>query len=384
MRALLVLQVLVGGSRCLWVKLRAVVRERFWARRHSGTGTGTGTGASSLGRCAVFFGLGGSSLLLLLTLWGCSSDAREVVVYTALDPVFSRTLLDEFERRTGIRVRALYDTEATKTTGLVERIRREKEWPRCDVFWNNETLRTIRMGREGLLDAYVSPSAKGIDERFRDPGGLWTGFAARARVIAFDPGKIQKADVPRTHEALLESRWKGKVVLANPQFGTTGSHLAFLFARRGDPAARVLLRGLLDNGVEVVGSNGTSRDRVVAGQAELGLTDTDDVEVARRQGESIDCVFIEEGGVILIPNSVALVKGCQHPEEARALIDYLLSEEVEERLAASRSRQIPLRASVPVPEGGLRLSDLRITAVTLEQAADALPAALSAAREILE
>ena len=104
-------------------------------------------------------------LLLLLTVWGCSSDIRQVVVYTALDRVFSRRVLDDFERQTGIRVRTIYDTEASKTTGLVERIRREKNRPRCDVFWNNETLRTIRMGREGLLEAYVSPSAKEIGDR---------------------------------------------------------------------------------------------------------------------------------------------------------------------------------------------------------------------------
>ena len=89
---------------------------------------------------------------LLLGVGGCSETRREVVVYTSLDPVFSESLLERFEKRSGIDVRIVTDTEATKTTGLVERVRREKDRPRCDVFWNNEVLRTIRMAREGLFD----------------------------------------------------------------------------------------------------------------------------------------------------------------------------------------------------------------------------------------
>ena len=86
---------------------------------------------------------------------------------------------------------------------------------------------------------------------------------------------------------------------------------------------------------------------------------------------------------MVLPNTVSLVQGGPHPEEGRALIDYLLSEEVERRLAASSSRQIPVRASVPVPEGGLRLTDVSRLRVSFDRAADALPLALEAAQDIL-
>ena len=315
---------------------------------------------------------------------GCESgEERTVVIYTAHDQVFSRTILDRFEKETGIRVLAQYDTEATKTTGLVERLRRERKAPRCDVFWNNEILRTIRLAREDTFTPYRSPNAESIPAEFRDAAGLWTGFAARARALAFNPERFAADEVPRSHDALLDPAWRERIVIANPEFGTTGTHLAILFATRGETRARAFLKGLADNGVRVVAGNSTSRDRVVAGEAAPGMTDTDDVEVVRRRGEKIDDALYEEDGVILIPNTVAMVKGGPNPEEAKKLIDFLLSPEVEESLAASSSRQIPLHPDVPVPDTGLRLSDLKRMPIDYGKAADMLDVALKAARELL-
>lgn len=320
---------------------------------------------------------------LLIGILGGGGDRPVVVVYTSLDPVFSRSILSRFEEETGIEVREVFDTEATKTTGLVERIRRERSRPLCDVFWSNEPLRTIRLAEEGCFEPYLSPAATGIDGAHRDEAGLWTGFAARARVIAFDPERISGDALPSTLEQLLEPRFRGQVALADPRFGTTGSHLAALLSQWGEERYRAFLSGLRENEVQIVGGNSMSRDRVLSGECLLGLTDTDDVEVSRRAGDRIFETLLPEEGTLILPNTVALVAGAPHPREARLLIDHLLAPEREELLAASSSRQIPLRPGVPVPPGGLSLAEVRSAPVSLEDAAAALPDALRIAREIL-
>ncbi|MCI0651533.1 MAG: ABC transporter substrate-binding protein [Planctomycetes bacterium] len=319
----------------------------------------------------------------MASISGCARVEREVIVYSALDQVFSSALLAEFERQSGIRVRAVYDTEATKTTGLAERLRRERARPRCDVFWSNEILRTIRLAREDVFDPYLSPAASAIPARFRDPAGLWTGFAARARALAFDAAATPQGDVPRSHAALADPRWRGQIAMGNFDFGTTGSHLALLHAAWGEAGLRDFLAALRRNDVQIAGGNATSRDRVLDGSARLGLTDTDDIEVVRRQGTMLGRALFEDDGVVLIPNTVALVRGAPHPAEARALIDFLLSVRTEAQLAESPSGQIPLRDTVPVPAGGLRLADLRVLEVDYDAAATELIPALEAAREIL-
>jgi iron(III) transport system substrate-binding protein len=105
------------------------------------------------------------------------------VIYTSLDRPHSKPVLDRFEKETGIRVKALYDTEASKTVGLVNRLIGESSHPQADVFWSSEVIRTLVLKDKGVLAAYRSPAADQIPPEFRDPEGYWTGFAARARVL---------------------------------------------------------------------------------------------------------------------------------------------------------------------------------------------------------
>src|SRR5438876_1646684 len=109
-----------------------------------------------------------------LFLAGCwSSRQSEVVVYAALDREFSEPVLNDFTKATGIRVLAKYDEESTKTVGLTNVLIQEKSRPRCDVFWNNEILNTLRLEKQGLLDSYRSQAAEAYPEMYRSADGTW-------------------------------------------------------------------------------------------------------------------------------------------------------------------------------------------------------------------
>jgi len=99
-------------------------------------------------------------------LCGCSGDA-DVVVYTALDREFSEPILEDFTKETGLKVEPKYDIESTKTVGLTQAIIGEANRPRCDVFWNNEILNTLRLQEKGLLEVYHSPAAESYPEDLR-------------------------------------------------------------------------------------------------------------------------------------------------------------------------------------------------------------------------
>jgi len=92
-------------------------------------------------------------------------------------------VLDEFTRRTSIGVDAVYDTEATKSLGLVERLIREADSPRADVFWNNELLARSIWPRGASWRA--TGTRLGTDARtVPRPRGRWVGFGGRLRVRA--------------------------------------------------------------------------------------------------------------------------------------------------------------------------------------------------------
>ena len=274
------------------------------------------------------------------------------MVYTALDKEFSEPILARFEAKTGIRVLAKYDVEATKTVGLVNAIRGEKDRPRCDVFWNNEIVNTIRLKNEGLLQPYEPRAAAQFPAVFRDPDRCWTGFAARARVLLVNTTLVRPEEEPSSIRALADPRWQGKAGIARPIFGTTATHAACLFALLGEEKAVEFFDSLKRNQVQVQSGNKQCALQVAAGKLAFGLTDTGDAIIEVERGMPVKIVYPDSAadqlGVLFIPNTVALIRNAPHPEQGKQLIEYVLSTEVEAALAAAASAQIPLNPNVTV------------------------------------
>ena len=293
------------------------------------------------------------SLLAVLccVLSGClpRSD-QEVIVYTALDSEFSEPVFADFTAETGIAVRPKFDTESTKTVGLAQAIMAEQNRPRCDVFWNNEILNTLRLERQGLLAAYRSPPAQSYPAMYRSADGLWHGFAARARVLVVNTELVPEAERLTSILDLTDPKWRGKAGLAKPLFGTTATHAACLFAHWGDDRAKEFFKKLKANDVQILSGNKQVAVSVAAGRLAFGLTDTDDAIIEVEKGLPIAIVYPDQGqkglGTLFIPNTLAVIKGGPNGQSARRLVDYLLSPAVETRLAAGRSAQIPLNPAV--------------------------------------
>ncbi|MBN1476881.1 extracellular solute-binding protein [Candidatus Sumerlaeota bacterium] len=311
---------------------------------------------------------------LAATLWACGGGQREVVVYTAHDQRLSEPILDLFEEETGIQALAVYDTEATKTTGLVNRLLAEADRPQCDVFWNNEIVQTLRLVREGVTQPHLSQNAAGIPAAFQDPEGHWTGFAARARVIVYNTALQPERPKIATYDDILRPPWARESGIALPLFGTTATHFALIHSQLGPEGTQRWLDSLTENGVQVLDSNGQVCDAVARGALRMGWTDTDDVAVAQAEGYPVAQV-LPSSGMILIPNTVCMIDGAPHRAEARALIDFLLRADIEHLMASGPGRQIPLHAGVSPPRGVLRLQDETVLEVDWNAVADSFDAA---------
>ena len=311
-------------------------------------------------------------LLALLGLCGCGEEVRvvgpphindaerEVVVYTSLDKEFSGSILAAYAKETEVRVLPKYDAESTKTVGLTNLIASEAARPRCDLFWNNEILNTIRLKRQGRLAPFEPANAVDYPEAFRDKDKQWYGFAARARILLVNTKMVPEGDRPKSIKDMIDPRWKGRIAIAKPLFGTTATHAACLFASWGDDEAKAYYRAMKANGVQVVSGNRQVAQAVGSGQAAFGVTDTDDAMEEIAVGSPVAIIYPDRGagelGTLYIPNTLAVIQGGPHgPKAAENLASYLLSPEVEDALAAGPSAQIPLntkskgRARVETP-----------------------------------
>ena len=272
--------------------------------------------------------------LTLLLLAGCTAAPRDTVtLYCAHDLPFVESLIAEYEAETGVTVNVVADTEATKSLGLVRRIVAEAAAPQADVFWNNQLLGTLDLANRGLLAPLDVSNAERFDEQHR--GQTWAAFGGRARVW------LTSNDGPADAGELLPSG--PQFCVADPLFGTTLTHAALLWDVVGEERFAAWHDGLRASGTRVVPGNSATRDLVVDGVCTAGWTDTDDAAagVRRRPELTITPVRVE-GRAVVIPNTLALVRGGPHPAAAARLADWLLSERVERRLAAGDARQIPL------------------------------------------
>jgi iron(III) transport system substrate-binding protein len=299
-------------------------------------------------------------VVLLVAGWYLAAETH-VVLFCAQDQDFAVPVLERFRQRTGLRVGTKFDTEADKSVSLYVELVKDSKRPRCDVFWNNEILSTIRLQRQGLLQPYASPSAEKLRPfpvSARSDDHTWHAFAARARVLLVNT-RLPKDKWPRSLLDLTHERYRAQVVMARPQFGTSATQAACLFEVLGRDAAEKYYRGLRANAVKLAPGNKQVAEWVGAGQTPggepvmVGITDTDDALDEIKAGHEVALILPDRDalgrmGTLFIPNTVSILRDCPHPEAARQLVDYLLSAEVEKELAESDSHQIPFNPEVVV------------------------------------
>jgi iron(III) transport system substrate-binding protein len=316
----------------------------------------------------LFIGLIAVSTALLLGVFSCrkSTTRIEVVIYAAQDQVYAEPILRAFEKETGIKVKAVYDSEAVKTTGLANRLLAERNHPQCDVFWGNEEMRTRQLAAQNV---------------FRETNG-WAAFGSRSRRIVINTNFVGRAElplgldaqqrVPTAPKSLLELTneiWRGKVALAFPQFGTTATHFHALKQLWGEAAWLAWCRALAANKPFIVDGNSVVVKFVARGEAWIGLTDSDDVFAGQREGAPITMLPINEEQ-LLIPNVVGVIRNAPHPENAQKLFEYLQRREVAEKLVAAKALEdatFRTNATTMKPDWDELLRDMETTTKQLNE-----------------
>lgn len=256
------------------------------------------------------------TLVALGFVLGCGRTPPSVVLYAAQDRVFAEPVLREFQRASGIEVRALYDSEATKTVGLANRLIAESGRPQAEVWWSNEEMRTRQLAVRGVVE----------------PG--WRTFGARRRVWVVPSGASSWAGKTPRLSWLTNAEWKGKVAMAYPVFGSTTTHFLALRQRWGESAWREWCRALADNRPLVVDGNSVVVQWVARGDALLGITDSDDVAFAKREGLAVEAIPMADGEGLHIPNTVAWVARDHRSEASSHLVAFLSGDGVRDRMIA--------------------------------------------------
>ena len=253
--------------------------------------------------------------VLLALLVGCGSKRDSLTIYTSQDQVYAEPILRDFEKQSGIKIRAIYDSEAVKTVGLVNRLIFEKNNPQCDLFWNNEELRTRQLATKGVLNTSMRIEA----------------FGTRTRQWVWNTNQISMASIPKDLFTLTNAHWRSKVAIALPLFGSTSTHFQILRQKWGKERWEQWCRGLIANDVITVDGNSVVVQLVGRGEVALGITDSDDIRAGLKNQLPIAGKSIVEDGFI-IRNSIGYIAGSPYQNLSKRLAEYLQSNSVKDSL----------------------------------------------------
>jgi iron(III) transport system substrate-binding protein len=285
-------------------------------------------------------------MLAWLLLAGCGPAREKVVAYTALDRTLAEPILSEFTADTNIEVLATYDVEGAEPVSLTEAIIDESNHPRCDVFWTDEILDTLRLEERGLLAVYESPIGQEHPEAFRAVDGKWYGLAARARILLVNTEVVPEDQRPKSIYDLADEKWRGQIGIATPTAAASATHAACLFASIGEEKAKEFFQKLKANEVQIFAGDKEVAQAVAVGKIAFGLTDTGDAIIELEQGNPVNIVYPDrnpgELGTLFIPSSVCIIQGAPHADAARRLVDFILRPETEIKLANGPRAKIPL------------------------------------------
>jgi iron(III) transport system substrate-binding protein len=301
---------------------------------------------------------------------------NKVIIYAALDEKTSNELAAAFKKETGIDAEVALQIEQAGTVS--GRIKTEAPTARADVFIGGNSNFHTELVTGGYLEKYRSPVIKqaGIDTRFMDPDGYWTGWYLGALCLLYNEKRYNEEAKPKgikpptTWDDLLNPVYKGQVIASNPAT-TGGAYLmmaAQIFRLGSEKAGFEYIRKLHPNVAQYTkGANG-SIPLVSQGEAIVGFAWGHDTLKQKVQGNlPIVVVFPKDTGFEI--GAASIIKGAPHLEAAKKFVDFLLSPTAG-KINAQNGYRYPVRKGVELPPGVPTFESLQLAPWDLQKAAD--------------
>ncbi|WP_020423641.1 Fe(3+) ABC transporter substrate-binding protein [Cupriavidus sp. WS] len=301
------------------------------------------------------------AVLTMLAALPFAAGAQEKVLnlYTARHYQTDEALYANFTRQTGIKINRIEGQEDP----LLERIKSEGANSPADVFITVDIGRLWRAQQAGVFAPLRSSVLEArIPANYRDPGGDWFGFSARARVIAYNKDAVKPGDI-RDYEDLADPRWKGKLCIRSSGHVYNLSLMSSLIAHDGEARTEQWARGVVANLARAPKGGDTDQLKAVAaGECDLAVANTYYIARILKSARPEDKAVADKLGV-LWPNQASqgvhmnisgggMLKHAPNKESARAFLEYLASDEAQ-RYFADGNNEWPVVPGVKVSNPAL-------------------------------
>lgn len=261
----------------------------------------------------------------------------KVVIYSTHGESMLEMVAVGFEEATGVKV------EFINLKGeLADRVRAEKGNPQSDVMFGGASSVFMELQTEELFEAYEPSWGSIVDPLFKDADNYWIGTIQTPVMICYNTEVIAPENAPKDWSDLVNEEFAGQLVFRNALSSSaraTYSSLLQQYELAGDLDAGWAYMEALDANVKQYYGSGSLMMQAV-GRQEAGITySTLNSIMDNKLNNNIPLEVVNaESGSPIITDGIALIAGAQHPNAAKAFIDYAGSAEVQAQLANEFNR----------------------------------------------
>lgn len=277
-------------------------------------------------------------------------SSEEVVVYSSRKEHLIKPLFDLYEQQSGVKISYLTDEAAP----LMARLKAEGRNSPADIFMTVDAGNLWQAAEQGLLQAIDSEVLNSnVPAHLRDADNRWFGLSVRARTIVYSTERV-KPEALSTYEALGDSQWQGRLCLRTSKKVYNQSLVATMMARLGEEKTAEVIKAWVNNLATPVFSDDTNlMEAIIAGQCDVGIVNT--YYFGRLQDETPNIPLKlfwpnqQDRGVHINISGAGVVKNARHPKAAQQLLEWLSSEQAQEKFAGL-NKEYPVNSQVRATE----------------------------------
>lgn len=295
--------------------------------------------------------------MLITMLGGCASSAtassgpKEVTVYAAFPDYELPTYFNAFEKETGIKVNYV----RLSTGEMLARIEAEKNNPNASVMYGGGIDNYYAADRQGLLEPYQSPELNNVPDQYKDAKKVYNPISYG--VIAFVCNKEwfegKNMPYPTSWQDLLKPEFKGQISISHPATAGTGyACLATVIQLMGEDEGWVYYQKLSKNVRQWTRAGTAPASEVGLGEAAIGIVYAHGALAVASEGYPLVLSYPKEGTSCEIAAVALIKKGIAGEEEnARRLVDFLISKRGQELYIDSKSYRSPVNVTAKATPG---------------------------------
>lgn len=295
------------------------------------------------------------------------ASLKEIVIYSGRKEQLIKPILDDFEKKTGIKAVYRFGGGSELANAILE----EKNNPKADVFLATDagTLEMLKI--KGALEPFKAAAVNSVPSDLRAADNSWIGVSGRVRVIMYNTNLVKDpAELPKSMFDLTNAKYKGQVAMAKSNNESLISQVSAIRVIKGEDAAKEWIQGLMKNDTKFLGGHTDVRKAVGKGEFKYGIVNQYYYHLEKKDGSPVAVIYPDQGegqmGALMNVSGLAKVKGSKNADAAEKFIEFVLQPETQ-ALFGKLNFEMPTRKDAAAAEDVLSVDKFKRTPIPLEK-----------------